>query len=67
MLRPKKDTRLAHRHAQTPLSFGAHPVLMSAKNQSENMVSDVIHVLLPVLCILSVFKVFGINPVRFYI
>ena len=65
MLFPKKDTLLAHRHAQTALSFSVHHVLLSAKNQSENMVFDVIHVPLPVLCVSSVFNMKRINPVRF--
>ena len=62
MFFPEKDTPVAHRHAQTALSFGAYPRLLSSKNRSENLVSGRIHVLLPVLFRLNVQNVFGINP-----
>ena len=65
MVFPKKDTLLAHHHAQTALSFSVHHVLLSAKNQLENMVFDVIYVPLPVLCVPSVFNMKRVNLVRF--
>jgi len=57
---------VAHCHAQTLPSIGAHVVCRFVGNRLENVFSDGIHVILVASQELSASDEFGINPVIFY-
>jgi len=65
MLLPKKDVPVAHRHAETSLSFGVHTVSPSVENPAENWFSDGIHPTFVGCQDLSTLDECGINPIRF--
>lgn len=66
-LLPEKGALIAHRHAQTSLSFGASLVPLLAKVQLKKIFSNRMHVLLVGPRELSTLDKDGIYPIRFYV